>query len=118
MNRSTLTASHSPSDGHVPRRGRGRVDTQITVPWASPSTVAGHGAPAERSALPVAGPVPAKSPPEGNVAAGMTVVGAVVVAVAAGIGVAAFRRGRSRGRRPSGFEPVRIRPVRDNGGNR
>ncbi|MER6762940.1 peptidase S8, partial [Amycolatopsis sp. NPDC000746] len=58
---------------------------------------------AVRSQLPAVVPAAAEARPTSDVAAGVVAVGGVAAAAAAGIGVAAFRRGRRRGWRPSRF---------------
>lgn len=103
VNRLLLTASRPPSGAHDPRRGWGMVDAYAAVSSALPANAPGPSAAAVRSELPEVVPAAAQARPTSDVAAGVVAVGGVAVAAAAGIGVAAFRRGRRRGWRPSRF---------------
>ncbi|MFE3172426.1 S8 family serine peptidase [Amycolatopsis sp. NPDC059090] len=103
VNRLTLTASRPPSGAHDPRRGWGMLDAYAAVSSTLPANAPGPSAAAVRSQLPAVVPAAAEARPTSDVAAGVVAVGGVAAAAAAGIGVAAFRRGRRRGWRPSRF---------------
>ncbi|WP_275291532.1 S8 family serine peptidase [Amycolatopsis sp. La24] len=103
VNRLMLTASRPPSGAHDPRRGWGMLDAYAAVSSTLPANAPGPSAAAVRSELPAVVPAAAQVRPRSDVAAGVVAVGGVVVAAGAGIGVAAFRRGRRRGWRPSRF---------------
>lgn len=103
VNRLELTASRPPSGAHDSRRGWGMVDAYAAVSSTLPANAPAPSAAAVRSELPEVVPAAAQARPTSEVAAGVVAVGGVAVAAAAGVGVAAFRRGRRRGWRPSRF---------------
>ncbi|WP_020657672.1 S8 family serine peptidase [Amycolatopsis benzoatilytica] len=104
VNRLTLTASRPPSGAHDPKRGWGMVNAYAAVSSTLPANAPGPSAAPARSALPVVVPAAAETRSTSDATAGMVAVGGVVVAAAAGIGVAAFRRGKRRGWKPSRFK--------------
>lgn len=104
VNRLTLTASRPPSGGHDPKLGWGLVNAYAAVSSALPANAPGPSAAAVRTALPAVAPAVPDTRSTADVTAGMVAVGGVVVAIAAGIGVAAFRRGKRRNWKPSRFK--------------
>ncbi|RJQ88121.1 S8 family serine peptidase [Amycolatopsis panacis] len=103
VRRLTLTASRPPSGTRDPRLGWGVVDAYAAVTSALPATAAGPGEAVVSLPQPAVAPAAAAARPEGDLTAGLIALGGVVVAMGAGGGVVAFRRGRARGWRPSRF---------------
>ena len=105
VTRLTLTAHRPPSGGHDPRLGWGVLDAYAAVSSTLPADVAGPGA--VFSAPPAPAVVPAAAPARSpsDVAAGVIALAGVALAAAAGVTVAAVRRARRRGWRPSRFTP-------------
>lgn len=105
LTRLTLTAHRPPSGSHDPRLGWGVVDAYAAVSSTLPADVAAPGAvvPAGSGAAVVPAAAPARRP--ADVAAGTIALAGVAAAAAAGVTVAAVRRARRRGWRPSRFTP-------------
>ncbi|HEY3469448.1 MAG TPA: peptidase S8, partial [Amycolatopsis sp.] len=105
LTRLTLTAHRPPSGGHDPRLGWGVVDAYAAVSSTLPADVAAPGAvvPAGSGAAVAPAAAPARRP--ADVAAGTIALAGVAAAAAAGVTVAAVRRARRRGWRPSRFTP-------------
>ncbi len=106
VTRLTLTAHRPPSGGHDPRLGWGVMDAYTAVSSTLPADVPPPG-----SAFPVPAPAPAvvpaaaPAPHPPDVAAGTIALAGLALAAAAGVTVAAVRRARRRGWRPTRFTP-------------
>lgn len=100
VTRLVLTANRPPNGGHDPKRGWGTLDAYAAVtaqiPADAPAPGLGAGAPKPARVVPAAAAAVA---PGDGLAGGVT-IGALGLAVAAGIAVAAVRRGRARGWQP------------------
>nr|WP_240522070.1 S8 family serine peptidase [Amycolatopsis vastitatis] len=105
VTRLTLTAHRPPSGGHDPRLGWGVLDAYAAVSSTLPADVAGPGVAAAPASAPAVVPAAAPAPRPPDVAAGVIALAGVALAAAAGVTVAAVRRARRRGWRPSRFTP-------------
>ncbi|RSM47656.1 peptidase S8 [Amycolatopsis balhimycina DSM 5908] len=105
VTRLTLTAHRPPAGGHDPRLGWGVLDAYAAVSSTLPADVAGPGAAAAPPSAPAVVPAAAPAPHPPDVAAGVIALAGVALAAAAGVTVAAVRRARRRGWRPSRFTP-------------
>ncbi|MFD5248685.1 S8 family serine peptidase [Amycolatopsis sp. NPDC058340] len=101
--RLTLTAHRGPSGGHDPRRGWGAIDAYAAVSASIPAGTPGPGGPPsvgpDTFVVPAAAPAPTKA----DKVSGVLAIAGVALAVAAGVVVAAVRRGKRRGWKPSRF---------------
>ncbi|KDN20879.1 S8 family serine peptidase [Amycolatopsis rifamycinica] len=105
VTRLTLTAHRPPSGGHDPRLGWGVLDAYAAVSSTLPADVPGPGALPPAASAPVVVPAAAPAPRPSDVTAGTIALAGVALAAAAGISVAAVRRARRRGWRPTRFTP-------------
>ncbi|MEU4250813.1 S8 family serine peptidase [Amycolatopsis sp. NPDC026612] len=105
VTRLTLTAHRSPSGGHDPRLGWGVLDAYAAVSSTLPADVPPPGAPPVRASAPAVVPAAAPAPHPPDVAAGTIALAGLALAAAAGVTVAAVRRARRRGWRPTRFTP-------------
>ncbi|SEC20703.1 Subtilase family protein [Amycolatopsis tolypomycina] len=105
VTRLTLTAHRPPSGAHDPRLGWGVLDAYAAVSSTLPADVAGPGAVAPAASAPTVVPAAAPAPRPSDVTAGTIALAGVALAAAAGVTVAAVRRARRRGWRPSRFTP-------------
>jgi membrane-anchored mycosin MYCP len=105
LTRLTLTAHRPPSGGHDPRLGWGVLDAYAAVSSTLPADVAAPGAVLPAPPAPAVVPAAAPAPHPSDVAAGVIALAGVALAAAAGVTVAAVRRARRRGWRPSRFTP-------------
>ncbi len=105
VTRLTLTAHRPPSGGHDPRLGWGVLDAYAAVSSTLPADVPPPGAVPQAASSPMV--VPAAAPPSrsSDVPAGTIALAGVALAAAAGVTVAAVRRARRRGWRPTRFTP-------------
>ncbi|HEY3707734.1 MAG TPA: S8 family serine peptidase [Amycolatopsis sp.] len=101
VTRLTLTASRPPSGAHDPHRGWGVVDAYAAVSSTLPADVLGPGVQVRSAPVPAVVPAAAAARPATDLAAGVIALGGVVAAAAAGVAVAAVRRGKRRSWRPS-----------------
>ncbi|WET77564.1 S8 family serine peptidase [Amycolatopsis sp. QT-25] len=101
--RLTLTAHRGPGGGHDPRRGWGAIDAYAAVSASIPAGTPGPGGPP--SVAPDTFVVPAAAPARANAdkVSGVLAIAGVAAAIAAGVVVAAIRRGKRRGWKPSRF---------------
>ncbi|WP_158888362.1 S8 family serine peptidase [Amycolatopsis anabasis] len=100
VTRLTLTANRPPSGTHDPRRGWGLLDAYAAVSAVIPPGAPGPGVPAAAPRPGSVVPAAAAQPPATDRLAGVLALSGVGAAAAAGIAVAAIRRGRARGWRP------------------
>lgn len=105
VTRLTLTAHRPPSGAHDPRLGWGVLDAYAAVSSTLPADVAPPGSAVAPAPGPAVVPAAAPARPASNVAAGTIALAGVAFAAAAGVTVAAVRRARRRGWRPSRFTP-------------
>ncbi|MGW4522860.1 S8 family serine peptidase [Amycolatopsis sp. NPDC004378] len=105
LTRLTLTAHRPSSGGHDPRLGWGVLDAYAAVSSTLPADVAPPGAAPAPGSAPEVVPAAAPARPSSDVAAGTIALAGVALAAAAGVTVAAVRRARRRGWRPSRFTP-------------
>ena len=103
VTRLTLTAHRSSAGGHDPRRGWGVIDAYAAIASTLPATAAAPGSLPSASAPPAMIPAAAPARPASDTVAGTIAVACVALAAAAGVTVAAIRRARRRGWRPSRF---------------
>lgn len=105
VTRLELTAHRPASGGHDPRLGWGVLDAYAAVSSTLPADIAAPGsvvpAAAEPAVIPAAAPVEHRA----DVPAGTIALAGVALAAAAGVTVAAVRRGRKRNWRASRFTP-------------
>lgn len=99
--RLTLTAHRGPSGGHDPRRGWGSVDAYAAVSASIPAGTPGPGGPPRVGPDTVVVPAAAPVRPGTDKVSGVVAIAGVALAAAAGVVVAAARRGKRRGWRPS-----------------
>ncbi|MEQ0565991.1 S8 family serine peptidase [Amycolatopsis sp. NEAU-NG30] len=105
VTRLTLTAHRPPTGTHDPRLGWGVLDAYAAVSSTLPADVPGPGAVPPPATAPAVLPAAAPAPRPSDVTAGTIALAGVVLAAAAGVTVAAVRRARRRGWRPSRFTP-------------
>ncbi|MBE8525383.1 S8 family serine peptidase [Amycolatopsis sp. H6(2020)] len=105
VTRLTLTAHRPPSGAHDPRLGWGVLDAYAALSSTLPADVAGPGSVAPAAAEPDVVPAAAPAEHRQDVLAGTIALAGVALAAAAGVAVAAVRRGRRRGWRASRFTP-------------
>ncbi|MEV7094733.1 S8 family serine peptidase [Amycolatopsis sp. NPDC051045] len=105
VTRLTLTAHRPPSGGHDPRLGWGVLDAYAAVSSTLPADVAPPGSVPSPSSAPAVVPAAAPTSRPPDVAAGTIALAGVALAAAAGVAVAAVRRARRRGWRPTRFTP-------------
>ncbi|WP_370972360.1 S8 family serine peptidase [Amycolatopsis sp. cg9] len=103
--RLTLTAHRPASGGHDARLGWGVLDAYAAVSSTLPAGIAPPGSVAPAATEPDVVPAAAPAQHPSNVAAGTIALAGVALAAAAGVAVAAVRRGRRRGWRASRFTP-------------
>ncbi len=101
--RLTLTAHRGPSGGHDPRRGWGSVDAYAAVSASIPAGTPGPGGPPQVGPDTVVVPAAAPVRPGTDKVSGVVAIVGVALAAAAGVVVAAARRGKRRGWKPSRF---------------
>lgn len=99
--RLTLTAHRGANGGRDPRRGWGMVDAYAAVSAAIPADTPGPGGPPQAAPEAVVVPAAAPARPNADKVSGVLAIAGVGLAAAAGVVVAAARRGRARGWRPS-----------------
>ncbi|MCU1683762.1 MAG: peptidase and in, kexin, sedolisin [Amycolatopsis sp.] len=104
VGRLTLTASRPPSGAHDPQLGWGTLDAYAAVSAVLPSDAAPGGI---VTAGLVGAVAPAADAGQGvaDTSSGVVVLIGVALAAAAGVVIAAVRRGRRRGWRPARFSP-------------
>ncbi|WP_442874500.1 S8 family serine peptidase [Amycolatopsis sp. NBC_00438] len=105
VTRLTLTAHRPPSGAHDPRLGWGVLDAYAAVSSTLPAEVSPPGSAVAPAPEPAVIPAAAPARPQSDVAAGTIALAGVAFAAAAGVTVAAVRRARRRGWRPSRFTP-------------
>lgn len=105
VTRLTLTAHRPPSGAHDPRLGWGVLDAYTAVSSTLPADATPPGAAPAPAPAPAVVPAAAPAPRHSDVAAGTIALAGVALAAAAGVLVAAVRRARRRGWRPSRFTP-------------
>ena len=105
VTRLELTAHRPGSGGHDPRLGWGVLDAYAAVSSTLPADVSPPGAVTAPASAPAVVPAAAPAPAPSDVAAGTIALAGVALAAAAGVAVAAVRRARRRGWRPSRFTP-------------
>jgi hypothetical protein len=105
VTRLTLTAHRPPSGAHDPRLGWGVLDAYAALSSTLPADVSPPGSAAAPAPQPAVVPAAAPARPTSDVAAGTIALAGVAFAAAAGVTVAAVRRARGRGWRPSRFTP-------------
>ncbi|MEU7783253.1 S8 family serine peptidase [Amycolatopsis sp. NPDC049159] len=103
--RLTLTAHRPASGGHDPRLGWGVLDAYAAVSSTLPADIAPPGSAAPAATEPDVVPAAAPAQHPSDVPAGTIALAGVALAAAAGVTVAAVRRARRRGWRPSRFTP-------------
>ncbi len=101
VTRLTLTAHRGASGGHDPRRGWGMVDAYAAVSAAIPADTPGPGGSPQVGPESVVVPAAAPVRPGADKVSGVLAIAGVGLAAVAGVVVAAVRRGRARGWRPS-----------------
>lgn len=105
VTRLELTAHRAGSGGHDPRLGWGVLDAYAAVSSTLPADVPPPGAVPVSGSAPAVIPAAAPTPAPSDIAAGTIALAGVALAAAAGVAVAAVRRARRRGWRPSRFTP-------------
>lgn len=105
VTRLTLTAHRPSTGGHDPRRGWGVIDAYAALASTLPASAGAPGSVPSASVPPAVIPAAAPSHPASGTAAGTIALAGVAFAAAAGVTVAAIRRARRRGWRPSRFTP-------------
>ncbi|MGW5719124.1 S8 family serine peptidase [Amycolatopsis sp. NPDC003865] len=105
VTRLELTAHRPARGGHDPRLGWGVLDAYAAVSSTLPADVAGPGSVAPAAAQPAVIPAAAPVDHRADVPAGTIALAGVALAAAAGVTVAAVRRGRRRNWRASRFTP-------------
>ncbi|UOX85119.1 S8 family serine peptidase [Amycolatopsis sp. FBCC-B4732] len=103
--RLTLTAHRPASGGHDPRLGWGVLDAYAAVSSTLPADIAPPGSAAPAATEPDVVPAAAPARHPSDVPAATIALAGVALAAAAGVTVAAVRRARRRGWRPSRFTP-------------
>lgn len=101
VTRLTLTAHRGASGGRDPRRGWGMVDAYAAVSAVIPAGTPGPGGAPRTGPEAVVIPAAAPARPSADKVSGVLAIAGVGLAAAAGVVVAAVRRGRARGWRPS-----------------
>jgi hypothetical protein len=105
VTRLTLTAHRPSSGGRDPRLGWGVLDAYAAVSSTLPADVAPPGGVVPPASAPAVVPAAAPAPRPPDVTAGTIALAGVALAAAAGVAVAAIRRARRRGWRPTRFTP-------------